>query len=48
MYEALGQLQKSEARTQRSVELEAATREDLLHDWLTELLYEWKPTTSVR
>lgn len=40
MYEALGQLQKSGASIQKSVELEAATREDLLHDWLAELLYE--------
>lgn len=40
MYEALGQLQKSGASIEKPVELEAATREDLLHDWLAELLYE--------
>src|SRR5439155_288368 len=40
MYEALGELQKSGARSQKSVELTAASLEDLLHDWLAELLYE--------
>lgn len=40
MYEALGELQKSEVRTQKSVEIESASLEDLLHDWLAELLYE--------
>jgi SHS2 domain-containing protein len=40
MYEALGQLQKTESKSQKSIELKAASLEDLLHDWLTELLYE--------
>ena len=40
LYQALGQLQKSEVRDQRLLEIEAATLEDLLHDWLAELLYE--------
>jgi SHS2 domain-containing protein len=40
LYEALGKLQKSEARSQKSVEISAASLEDLLHDWLAELLYE--------
>ena len=40
MYEALGKLQKSEGRNQKSVEICADTREDLLHDWLADLLYE--------
>jgi len=40
LYEALGQLQKSEVRDQRLLEIEAGTIEDLLHDWLAELLYE--------
>ena len=40
MYEALGQLQKTESRSQKSIEMKAASLEDLLHDWLAELLYE--------
>jgi SHS2 domain-containing protein len=40
MCEALGKLQKTEARSQKSVELKAESREDLLHDWLAELLFE--------
>lgn len=40
MYEALGRLEKTGDRRQRSVELQAAGVEDLLHDWLAELLYE--------
>lgn len=40
LYETLGQLQKSEVRDQKLVEIEATTLEDLLHDWLAELLYE--------
>src|ERR1035437_2978433 len=40
MYEALGQLHKTESRSQKSIEMKAASLEDLLHDWLTELLYE--------
>ncbi|HUI08067.1 MAG TPA: archease [Verrucomicrobiae bacterium] len=40
LYEALGQLQKSEVRDQKLLEIEAGTLDDLLHDWLAELLYE--------
>jgi SHS2 domain-containing protein len=40
LFEALGQFQKSGIRNQRSIELEAPSLEDLLHDWLAELLYE--------
>ena len=40
LFEALGQFQKSGLRSQRSVTLEAPSLEDLLHDWLAELLYE--------
>jgi SHS2 domain-containing protein len=40
LYEALGRLAKAEERTEKSVKLEAPTLEDLLHDWLSELLYE--------
>jgi SHS2 domain-containing protein len=40
MYEALGQLQKTESRGPKSVEMKAGSLEDLLHDWLAELLYE--------
>ncbi len=40
MYEALGRLQKTRDSRQRTVQIEAPTLEDLLHDWLAELLYE--------
>ena len=40
MYEALGELKKTGDRKQKTVELPAATLEDLLHDWLAELLFE--------
>jgi SHS2 domain-containing protein len=40
LFGALGQFQNSGSRNQRSVELEASSLEDLLHDWLAELLYE--------
>ena len=40
MFEALGKLQKAEVRSQKRIELRARSREDLLHDWLAELLYE--------
>ena len=40
MYETLGELQKSGAGDQKPVSMEAATLEDLLHDWLADLLYE--------
>ena len=40
MYEALGQLHKPESNRQESVELQAESAEDLLHDWLADLLYE--------
>ena len=40
MYEALGELKKTGDRRQKSVELKAESWEDLLHDWLAELLFE--------
>jgi SHS2 domain-containing protein len=40
MFDALGSLAKGEGRREKSVKLEAGTLEDLLHDWLAELLYE--------
>jgi len=40
MYAALGELQQTEVSSQKSVELKAESLEDLLHDWLAELLYE--------
>ena len=40
MYEAMGSLTKGKERIEKSVNLEAASLEDLLHDWLAELLYE--------
>jgi SHS2 domain-containing protein len=40
MFEALGKLQKTEVRSRKSVAIDAETLEDLLHDWLAELLFE--------
>jgi SHS2 domain-containing protein len=40
LYAALGQLQRSDVGDQKLLEIQAATAEDLLHDWLAELLYE--------
>jgi SHS2 domain-containing protein len=40
MYKALGKLEKTGDRKQKTVELPAASLEDLLHDWLAELLFE--------
>src|SRR6266404_2725686 len=40
LFDAFGALHKSGTARQRSVELKADSLEDLLHDWLTELLYE--------
>jgi SHS2 domain-containing protein len=40
MYEALGKLEKSNIRDQKPLAIEAASLEDLLHDWLAELLYD--------
>ena len=40
LFEAFGALQKSGTGNQRSVELKTVSLEDLLHDWLSELLYE--------
>jgi SHS2 domain-containing protein len=40
MYAALGELHKSNDRQERKIELQAESLEDLLHDWLTELLFE--------
>ena len=37
---AMGKLEKIGERKQKSIELQAESLEDLLHDWLTELLYE--------
>jgi SHS2 domain-containing protein len=40
LYEAMGSLQKTDDRREKTVELRAESLEDLLHDWLAELLYE--------
>jgi SHS2 domain-containing protein len=40
LYDVLGSLAKGKERREKSVKLEAPTLEDLLHDWLSELLYE--------
>jgi SHS2 domain-containing protein len=39
-FEAVGRLYKTDSNLQKSVELEAESAEDLLHDWLADLLYE--------
>jgi SHS2 domain-containing protein len=41
MYEVLGSLAKGEERREKSVRIDAPTLEDLLHDWLMELLYDF-------
>jgi len=40
MYDALGTLQVSGVPDEKPLTIEAASVEDLLHDWLAELLYE--------
>jgi SHS2 domain-containing protein len=40
LYEVLGSLAKKEERKVKSLKLEAMSLEDLLHDWLADLLYE--------
>jgi protein archease len=40
LYEAMGRLRKVEDEKNKTVELRAESVEDLLHDWLAELLYE--------
>ena len=47
MYEALGELRKTEDRKQKTVELRAESLEDLLHDWLAELLFEVEANHAV-
>jgi SHS2 domain-containing protein len=41
MYEVMGKLAKAESGKRKEIKLEATTLEDLLHDWLTELLYDF-------
>jgi SHS2 domain-containing protein len=40
LYAALGELAKAGSGKRKELRLEAAMLEDLLHDWLAELLYE--------
>jgi SHS2 domain-containing protein len=40
MYAALGKLEKTNVRDQKPLAIEAASLEDMLHDWLSELLYD--------
>jgi protein archease len=40
LFDAMGTLQTSEIRSQKPMELHAESPEDLLHDWLADLLYE--------
>jgi SHS2 domain-containing protein len=41
LWEAMGVRKKPGVRSQKSVVLEAGSVEDLLHDWLAELLFEF-------
>jgi SHS2 domain-containing protein len=40
LYEALGRLHKPKGALQKTIDLQAESLEDLLHDWLADLLYE--------
>ena len=40
LYQAMGELQKTEIRNEKLLELQMDSPEDLFHDWLAELLYE--------
>lgn len=40
LFSAFGQLKTSGVRSHKTVALETGSTEDLLHDWLAELLYE--------
>ncbi len=40
LHEALGRLHKTQDALQKTVDLQAESTEDLLHDWLAELIYE--------
>jgi SHS2 domain-containing protein len=40
MFAALGELAKADGRRQKQLRLQAPSLEDLLHDWLAELLFE--------
>jgi SHS2 domain-containing protein len=40
MYEALGRLQQTGPNREKTIDLHAESAEDLLHDWLADLLYE--------
>ena len=40
LHEALGRFHKTPAALQKTIDLQAESAEDLLHDWLTDLLYE--------
>jgi len=40
LYEAMGVRKKEEGRIRKEIRIEAESAEDLLHDWLAELLFE--------
>jgi SHS2 domain-containing protein len=40
MYNALGRLHKPESNLHKTIEIQAESSEDLMHDWLADLLYE--------
>jgi protein archease len=40
MHEALGRLHRPDSNLRKSIELQAESVEDLLHDWLADLLFE--------
>ncbi len=41
LFEVMGEWKKSGVGSQKSIVIEAGSAEDLLHDWLTELLFEF-------
>lgn len=40
LYQVLGELKKSEVKDEKSLLIEATSADDLLHDWLADLLYD--------
>jgi SHS2 domain-containing protein len=47
MYAAMGELARAESGKRRELKLEAESLEDLLHDWLAELLFEVEANHAV-
>jgi SHS2 domain-containing protein len=47
LHEALGRLHKPEGTLQKTIDLQTESAEDLLHDWLADLLYEIEANHSL-